>query len=106
LIPHFSNKLNYIIENSPFKNNKIDFLTIDDEGYEMNVLKGFDIKRYQPDIIVLELIDNDLKKNEFYNQNIQKVISSEVYKFMTLNDYSFVNWLGSDLVFVNNKIRD
>ena len=101
-----SETLNYIIENSPFKNNKIDFLTIDVEGYEMNVLKGFDIKKYQPDIIVLELIDNDLKKNEFYNQNIQKVISSEVYKFMTLNDYSFVNWLGSDLVFVNNKIRD
>jgi FkbM family methyltransferase len=101
-----SETLDNIIENSPFKNNKIDFLTIDVEGYEMNVLKGFDIKKYQPDIIVLEFIDNDLKRQEFYNQDIQKVIASSIYKFLLLNDYSFVNWFGSDLIFVNNKTRD
>jgi len=101
-----SETLNHIIENSPFKDEKIDFLTIDVEGYEMNVLKGFDIKKYQPDIIVIEFLDNDLKKHEFYNLNIQKVINSEIYKFMLLSEYSFVNWLGSDLIFVNNKIKD
>jgi FkbM family methyltransferase len=101
-----SETLDNIIENSPFRNNKIDFLTIDVEGYEMNVLKGFDIKKYQPDIIVLEFIDNDLKRQEFYNQDIQKVIASSIYKFLLLNDYSFVNWFGSDLIFVNNKTRD
>ena len=31
----------------------------------MNVLKGFDINKYRPDIIVLEFIDNALKKQEF-----------------------------------------
>ena len=101
-----SETLNHIIENSPFKDAKIDFLTIDVEGYEMNVLKGFDIKKYQPDIIVIEFLDNDLKKHEFYNLNIQKIINSEIYKFMLLSEYSFVNWLGSDLIFVNNKIKD
>ena len=101
-----SETLDNIIENSPFKNNKIDLLTIDVEGYEINVLKGFDIKKYQPDIIVLEFIDNDLKKQEFYNQDIQKVIASSIYKLLLLNDYSFINWFGSDLIFVNNKIRD
>ena len=101
-----SETLNSIIENSPFKDNKIDFLSIDVEGYEMNVLKGFDIKKYQPKIIVLEFLDNTLKKQEFYNQNIEKVINSTIYKFLSLNDYSFVNWFGSDLIFVNNNIRD
>jgi hypothetical protein len=72
----------------------------------MNVLKGFDIKKYKPAIIVLEFLDNDLKKHEFYNLNIQKVLSSEIYKFMLLNDYSFVSWLGFDLIFVNNGIKD
>jgi hypothetical protein len=101
-----SETLDYIIENSPFKDNKIDFLTIDVEGYEMNVLKGFNIKKYKPAIIVLEFLDNDLKKHEFYNLNIQKVLSSEIYKFMLLNNYSFVSWLGYDLIFVNNGIKD
>jgi hypothetical protein len=72
----------------------------------MNVLKGFDINKYRPDIIVLEFIDNTLKKQEFYNHNIQNVIDSEVYKYMSLNKYSFVNWVGSDLVFVSKEIRD
>ena len=100
-----SETLNSIIENSPYKNNKIDFLTIDVEGYEINVLKRFDINKYRPDIIVLEFIDNELKRQEFYNQNIHKVMNSEIYKFMSLNNYSFVNWMGYDLIFVNNKIR-
>jgi FkbM family methyltransferase len=101
-----SETLNYIIENSPFKNKKIDFLTIDVEGYEMNVLKGFDINKYRPDIIVLEFIDNALKKQEFYNHNVQNVINSEIYKYMLLNKYSFVNWVGSDLIFIAENIRD
>ena len=101
-----SETLNFIIENSPFKNNKIDFLTIDVEGYEMSVLKGFDIKKYQPDIIVLEFIDNSVKKQEFYNNNIQNLTNSEIYKYMSMNNYSFVNWIGFDLVFISKNIRD
>ena len=101
-----SETLNSIIENSPFKNNKINFLTIDVEGYEMNVLKGFDIKKYQPDIIVLEFIDNFLKKQEFYNNTIENLTNSEIYKYMSHNNYSFVNWVGFDLVFISKDIRN
>ena len=72
----------------------------------MNVLKGFDINKYRPDIIVLEFIDNALKKQEFYNHNVQNVINSEVYKYMLLNKYSFVNWIGFDLVFIAENIKD
>jgi hypothetical protein len=101
-----SETLNSIIENSPFKDNKIDFLTIDVEGYEMNVLKGFDINKYRPDIIVLEFIDKSLKKQEFYNHNIDNLINSEIYKYMLSNNYYFVNWIGADLVFISKNIRD
>ena len=99
-----SETLNSIIENSPFKGNKIDFLTIDVEGYEINVLKGFDINRYRPDIIILEFIDNTSKEQEFYNNKIQNLINSEIYKYMSENNYSFVNWVGFDLVFISKDI--
>lgn len=101
-----SETLNFIIEHSPFKDSKIDFLSIDVEGYEINVLRGFDIKKYRPDIIILEFIDNSLKKQEFYNHNIQNVLNSEIYKYMQSNNYSFVNWIGSDLVFASQNIRN
>ena len=103
-----SETLNFIIENSPFKDNKINFLGIDVEGYEMNVLKGFDINKYRPDLIILEYIERTLKEKdqEFYNNKIQNLINSEIYKFMSLNNYSLINWVGFDLVFVSNDIRN
>ena len=70
----------------------------------MNVLKGFDINRYRPDIIVLEFIDNASKEQEFYNNKIQNLINSEIYKYMSRNNYSFVNWVGFDLVFISKDI--
>ncbi|MCW1382687.1 FkbM family methyltransferase [Novosphingobium sp. KCTC 2891] len=33
---------------------KIDFMTIDVEGYEMDALRGFDIARWKPRIVILE----------------------------------------------------
>ena len=43
---------------------------------------------------------------KFYNQNINNVINCELYNFMKDRGYTFVNWLFSDLIFINNKIRD
>lgn len=46
--------LNNVVESSKFKVNKINFLSIDIEGHEINVLKGFDIKKYSPDIVIIK----------------------------------------------------
>jgi len=54
--------LSNIIEESPYKGQKINFLSIDVEGYEMNVLKGFNLNKYKPDVIVIEYLDMSLKK--------------------------------------------
>ncbi|NDE84316.1 MAG: FkbM family methyltransferase, partial [Actinobacteria bacterium] len=101
-----TNTLDNIIENSPYANKKINLLTIDVEGFEMNVLKGFSLEKYLPDIVVVEFTDNSLKKQEFYYHNIQSVINSEIYKHMLLNHYSFVNWIRSDLVFVSKYVSN
>ena len=101
-----TNTLNSVIEISPFKNKKINFLNIDVEGYEMNVLKGFDIKKYHPDVVVIEYLDIRMKKLEFHNQNIAGIMDSEIYKLMKSQNYHFVNWIHSDLVFVSSNIRN
>jgi hypothetical protein len=37
---------------------------------------------------------------------IKNIINSELYQFMTSNNYSLANVLHSDLVFINNNFRD
>jgi FkbM family methyltransferase len=98
--------LSNVISNSPYRDKKINLLTIDVEGFEMNVLKGFDLEKYSPEMIVVEYMDPLMKKEEFYNQNINNVVNSELYNFMKDRNYTFVNWLHADLIFINNKIRD
>ena len=98
--------LNNVIKDSPFANKKINLLTIDVEGFEMNVLKGFDLEKYSPEVVVVEYIDPSMKKEEFYNQNINNIINSELYNFMKDRNYTFVNWLHTDLIFINNRIKD
>ena len=94
-----SDTLNNIIENSKFKNSKIDFVSIDVEGNEMNVLKGFNLKKYKPKLILLEFILPN--KKEFYEKDINEITTSEVYKFLIKNDYKLINWNHDDLLFMS-----
>lgn len=98
--------LNNVIQNSPFVDMKINLLTIDVEGFEMNVLKGFDLDKYSPEAIIVEYIDPLMKKEEFYNQNINNVINSDLFRFMNDKNYNFVNWIHTDLIFINKRIKD
>ena len=101
-----SKPLNEILENSKFKDIKIDFLSIDVEGSELLVLKNFNFKKYSPKVIVVEYLDLSLKKLEIKNLNIKNVINSDLYNLITSNNYTLANILHSDLVFINNNFRD
>ena len=101
-----TNTLNNIIKNSQYKESEIDFVSIDVEGHEIKVINGFDLKKYSPKIVVIEYQDLDMKKEEFYNQNIEKIVNSNIYKHMINKGYVLVNWLHSDLVFINKKLQD
>lgn len=73
-----SNRLTNIIEKTRFKNRKIDFLSIDVEGKELEVLKSLDFKIYKPKFICVEIwgltknIKFDLSKNLAYKFLIKK----------------------------------
>ena len=93
-----SDTLNNIIENSKFKNSKIDFVSIDVEGNEINVLNGFNLKKYKPKLILLEFILPN--KKEFYEKDINEITNSEVYNFLIKNEYKLINWNHDDLLFM------
>ena len=93
-----SDTLNNIIENSKFKNSKIDFVSIDVEGNEINVLNGFNLKKYKPKLILLEFILPN--KKEFYEKDINEITNSKVYNFLIKNEYKLINWNHDDLLFM------
>ena len=99
--------LNSVFENSKFKNEKINLISIDVEGHEIEVLKGINLEKYAPEMVVIEFLERDIINNlEFHNQNISAILNSEIYKHMIKNNYNFVNWLHSDLIFVHNSVRN
>tara|TARA_B100001287_G_C22634970_1_gene507065 strand:- start:616 stop:1347 length:732 start_codon:yes stop_codon:yes gene_type:complete len=92
--------LNSIIQNSPYSDKEIDFLSLDVEGSELDVLQGFDIEKYKPKIIVAEYIPPTSK--EFYEVNISDIIDSNLYKFLINKNYKLINWIHDDLMFMRN----
>ena len=98
--------LNSIIENSEFKNQTIDFVSIDVEGHEIEVIKGFDLKKYKPKVVVIEHLDLTLKKLEIKNLDVKNFLKSEIYLHMIKENYTLVNLIHSDLIFVHNSFRD
>jgi len=101
-----TNTLNKIIENSPYANEKFDFMSVDVEGHELDVLKGFDLDKYEPKILVVEYLDLSISQIEIKNLNIENVLNSELYKYISSRGYILSNCLYSDLVFIKNSFRD
>ena len=97
--------LDSIIHESKLEDIKIDFLSIDVEGHEVEVLRGFNLAKYMPSVIVVEFLDVNLKKIDVVNFNIENIFNSSVYNYMIQHNYRLVNWIHSDLVFVNKKFK-
>ena len=100
-----SETLNKILANINF-NKKVDYLNIDVEGHELNVLKGFNILKYRPSIISIEYLDYEMKQLELKNNNLENIINSNIYKYLIQNEYFFVNWVHGDLIFAHKNFRD
>ena len=97
--------LNNVLEGLSPKNH-IDYMNIDVEGHEVQVLKGFNIAKYKPSVISIEYLDLNMKKLEFKNNDVNSLLNSDLYKYFIQNNYFFVNWLHGDLIFVHKEYRD
>lgn len=72
----------------PVKTN-IDFLTIDVEGLDLEVLKSNNWEKYRPTLVIVE---------EF-GLNINKLANSVIYKFLTSLNYELVSKTMNSLIF-------
>ena len=105
ILKETTNTLENIIEKSPFKNQKINLLSIDIENHEYEALKNFNFTKFRIDVIVIEIHDLRQKKLEIYNQSLDFVVNSKIYKLLTNNSYKLVNWVNSDFVFVQEDFN-
>ena len=105
ILKETTNTLENIIEKSPFKNQKINLLSIDIENHEYEALKNFNFAKFRIDVIVIEIHDLRQKKLEIYNQSLDFVVNSKIYKLLTNNSYKLVNWVNSDFVFVQEDFN-
>lgn len=73
--------LNSILDNSKFKNRKIDFLNIDVEGADFEALQSLNFNIYKPKLICVEIIEKDLDNSKILlflkNLKYKKIWSSE-----------------------------
>jgi FkbM family methyltransferase len=92
--------LNSILETHTIKPN-FDLLVLDVEGYEDEVLKGFDIEHYVPKIVIIEIAD----QHPDFIQN-KKLMDkfSKLREFFKHHGYSFVVNDIVDNVYVRNDL--
>ena len=85
--------LNEILLSTRYKNNEIDLLNIDVEGNDFDVLKSINLNKYNPKIIIIE---SHLK-------DINKIQSSNIYKYLTKFNYKLRSWSFYSLIFIKKK---
>ena len=90
-----ASSLNSIINNSKFKKNKIDFLNIDVEGSELDVLKSLNFKKFKPKLICIEIHNHE----EMYNEDLGYLKRNAVYKFLIKKGYKIFWNKGFSFIF-------
>ena len=81
-----SDTLKSILNQSQYKNKKIDFFNLDVEGYELQVLKSMDLKKYKPTLICVEIHNHE----KMYDHNTDYMKRNPVNKFLLARKYSII----------------
>ena len=68
-----------MIKNYNIKINNIDFLNIDTEGSDFNILRSINIKKYKPKLICIEISQHTMQANK-----------KKILNYLKSNDYRFI----------------
>ena len=82
--------LNEVLAQSKFRNKKIDFLDIDAEGADFEVMNTLNFKKYDPKLISVEIMPEnlDLSKMDIKNSIIYKFLIKKNYRLIWSNEFS------------------
>ena len=64
--------LDEILSRDKYSNSKIDLLDIDVEGADLKVLRGLSFDKFKPELVCVEIHENEIKKSDIYNFLISK----------------------------------
>ena len=87
----------------PTNNNiksEIDFLNIDVEGKELEVLKSLNVSKYNPVLICIEIHN----KEKMYDENLSYLKNNDVYNFLLKHNYKIVWNNKYSFIFEKNNI--
>ena len=82
-----SKTLTKIIDETKYRNRSIDFLNIDAEGSDYQVLKSLDFKLYKPKLICIEIFPHNGNFSKF------NILKTRSYKFLVEKKYKLL-WSG------------
>ena len=81
-------RLDDVLESSPIEDKQIDFLSIDAEGNDFEVLKSLNFQVYQPTVVAIESNKTML----------EDVLKTQEYLFLKDIGYGLVAWCGLTLI--------
>lgn len=85
--------LTNILDETSYRDRRIDFLTVDAEGHDLAVLQSLDFERYRPTLIAVEIQEDTL----------DDILQTDLYRFLQERQYILVNWVGQTLMFRSNR---
>lgn len=86
-----SRTLTQIIESSPYKGKRIDFLSVDAEEHDLEVLHSLDFEIYSPRLVAVEC----------HEKTFDEVKNTELYQFVVDQGYVLIGWCGLTLIMAN-----
>jgi hypothetical protein len=88
--------LTSLIDGTRYKDAKIDFLNVDAEGHDFEVLSSLDFQRYEPSLIAVEI----------HERTLDRVQDSKLYKLLQDIGYMLVGWCGETLLLANREMQE
>ena len=91
----YSRKLTNVIDSTKYKARQIDFLNIDAEGHDFEVLSSLDLTIYKPKIVAIES----------HSRWFSEVENTDSYKYLTERGYELVGWHGLTLLLASSEFE-